>query len=92
MNGLAKWFKERGPAGRKALYLAIKARRPRFSQSSLSQYSLGQRTADYEVAQLISEFTGLPLAAIPHHYSHRPEACTTDKANGDKSQSEKTLD
>lgn len=84
MNALTKWFQENGSESRKALLQRIKAKYPRFTQTSLSQYSHNKRVPAREIAEMIAEFTGLALADIPHRYIHKP--------NGDKSQSEKSVE
>jgi hypothetical protein len=72
MNALAEWMEKKNSHARKALFLKIKERFPRFTQTSLSQYIKEKRIPSHEIAQIISEFTGLPLEVIAYRYVNKP--------------------
>ncbi len=72
MNVLARWIETNGTQGRKALFLRIKETFPRFTQTSLSQYIKAKRIPSREIAEIISQFTGLLLEDIPYRYVNKP--------------------
>jgi hypothetical protein len=69
---LKKWIECEGTEGRRRLYEAIKAKHPKFTQVSLTNYILGQRLPDFEIAQIISQVTGIPIFLLPFRFVHRP--------------------
>jgi hypothetical protein len=72
MKVLKEWIDREGSPGRRRLYEAIKAKYPGFSQVSLTNYLQGQRVPDYDVANIISEVTGIPIFLLPFRFIHRP--------------------
>ncbi len=73
MKALAKWITENGSEGRKALFLKIKEKFPRFTQTSLSHYINKKRIPERIMAEIIAEFIGVPLEEIPYRYVYRPK-------------------
>ena len=72
MKVLKEWIDREGSLGRRRLYEAIKAKHPGFSQVSLTNYLQGQRVPEYDVANIISEVTGIPIFLLPFRFIHRP--------------------
>jgi len=72
MKMLKEWIEREGTRGRRRLFEAIKAKYPRFSQVSLTNYLQGQRIPDYKVAQIISQVTGIPIFLLPFRFIHQP--------------------
>jgi hypothetical protein len=72
MKVLKEWIDREGSQGRRRLFEAIKAKNPRFTQVSLTNYLQGQRVPDYAVANIISQVTGIPIFLIPFRFIHRP--------------------
>ena len=72
MPTLKKWIDRAGPEGRRQLFKAIKARYPTFTQVSLTNYIHGQRLPELEVAQIISQVTGIPIFLLPFRYANKP--------------------
>lgn len=70
---LKAWIKKEGTKGRQRLFEAIKVKFPSFTQVSMTNYILGQRVPDYEVAKIISEVTCIPIFFLPFRYLHQPE-------------------
>ncbi|MFZ5453732.1 MAG: hypothetical protein ACOZF2_17900 [Thermodesulfobacteriota bacterium] len=75
---LKQWIEQVGTEGRRRLYEAIKAKFPGFSQVSLTNYIQGQRIPEFEVAQIISEETGIPIFLLPFRFIHRPPGIRKD--------------
>jgi hypothetical protein len=69
---LKNWIKKEGSAGRRRLIDAIRAKQPKFSQASLSQYISGDRIPDFDIALVISEITRIPIFLLPFRYVNRP--------------------
>jgi hypothetical protein len=59
MKILREWIEREGTEGRLRLFLAIKAKNPKFTQVSLTNYLKGDRIPDYKIALIIS-FLRLP--------------------------------
>jgi hypothetical protein len=57
----ALWEALKGNEGRRRLFEAIKERYPKFTQVSLTNYIRGQRIPELQIAQIISEVTGIPI-------------------------------
>jgi hypothetical protein len=57
----AHWEALKGNEGRRRLFEAIKERYPKFTQVSLTNYIRGQRIPELQIAQIISEVTGIPI-------------------------------
>ena len=72
MKVLREWIEREGTTGRRRLYEAIKAKFPRFTQVSLTNYLQGQRIPDFEVVTIISQVTGIPIFLLPFRFTHRP--------------------
>jgi hypothetical protein len=70
---LKAWIKQEGTKGRRRLFEAIKARYPSFTQVSLTNYILGQRIPDFDLAKIISEETGIPVFLLPFRFVNKPE-------------------
>lgn len=68
---LRKWIELEGTEGRRRLFEAIKAQYPSFTQTSLTNYIQGQRVPDFEVAQIISEVTRIPIFLLPFRFTNR---------------------
>ncbi|MDD2902000.1 MAG: hypothetical protein PHU44_06150 [Syntrophales bacterium] len=75
---LKQWIEQVGTEGRRRLYKAIKAKFPGFTQVSLTNYIQGQRVPEFEVAQIISEETGIPIFLLPFRFIHRPPVIRKD--------------
>lgn len=69
---LKAWIQQEGTEGRRRLYEAIKAKYPRFTQVSLTNYILGQRIPDFHIVKVISEVTGIPIFLLPFRFVHKP--------------------
>lgn len=69
---LKEWVKQEGREGRRRLFEAIQASYPSFSQVSLTNYILGQRIPDFDVAKIISDVTGIPIFLLPFRFVHKP--------------------
>ena len=69
---LREWIQHEGKEGRRRLFEAIKIRYPSFTQVSLTNYMLGQRTPDYNVARIISEVTKIPIFLLPFRFLNKP--------------------
>ncbi len=72
MKVLREWMEREGSRGRRRLFEAIKAKHPRFTQVSLTNYLQGQRVPDYAVATIISQVTGIPIFLLPFRFIYRP--------------------
>lgn len=72
MPNLRKWIEQEGSEGRRRLFKAISARYPNFTQVSLTNYIHGQRLPELEVAQIISQVTGIPIFLLPFRYTNKP--------------------
>jgi hypothetical protein len=70
---LKNWIKREGTEGRRRLFEAIRTKMPSFSQVSLTQYINGDRTPDYEIAQVIAEITSIPVFLLPFRFVNRPK-------------------
>lgn len=69
---LKQWIQLKGTEGRHRLFKAIQDSFPSFTQVSLTNYVLGQRTPDFEVAKIISKVTGIPIFLLPFRFVHKP--------------------
>jgi hypothetical protein len=69
---LKAWVTQEGTKGRRFLFEAIKAKYPSFTQVSLTNYILGQRIPDFDIAQIISKVTGIPIFLLPFRFVHNP--------------------
>ncbi len=69
---LKRWIGQEGTEGRRRLFQAIQARYPKFTQVSLTNYIQGQRVPDYEIAQIISQVTGIPIFLLPFRFLNKP--------------------
>ena len=69
---LKQWIDLEGTAGRRRLFEAIKAEYPSFTQASLTNYIRGQRTPDFEVAQIISKVTTIPVFLLSFRFINKP--------------------
>jgi len=69
---LQKWIELEGTEGRRRLFMAIKAKFPGFTQVSLTNYIRGHRIPKYEIVQIISEVTGIPIFLLPFRFVHKP--------------------
>lgn len=69
---LKRWIVQEGTEGRRRLFKAIKAHYPKFTQVSLTNYIQGQRVPDFEIAQIISQVTGIPIFLLPFRFLHKP--------------------
>lgn len=69
---LKKWIEQEGTEGRRRLFEAIKEKHPKFTQVSLTNYIQGQRVPDFDMAQLISQVTGIPIFLLSFRFVHRP--------------------
>jgi hypothetical protein len=72
MKTLRDWVDREGAEGRRRLFKAIQAKYPRFTQVSLTNYLQGQRIPDYEIANIISQVTGIPIFLLPFRFTHLP--------------------
>jgi hypothetical protein len=72
MMPLKAWINQEGRRGRRLLFEAIKASYPSFTQVSLTNYILGQRIPDFDVAKIISKVTGIPIFLLPFRFVHKP--------------------
>ena len=72
MLTLKMWIEQEGSEGRRRLFAAIKLKNPNFTQVSLTNYIHGQRIPEFEVAQIISQVTGIPLFLLPFRYTNKP--------------------
>jgi hypothetical protein len=68
---LREWIEREGTAGRRRLFESVKAEVPTFSQTSLTNYIQGKRIPDFEIAQIISRFTGIPLFLLSFRFLHK---------------------
>ena len=69
---LRQWIEHTGTEGRRRLFEAIKVKYPGFTQVSLTNYIQGQRVPEFEMAQIISQETGIPIFLLPFRFVHRP--------------------
>ncbi len=69
---LRQWIEEEGTEGRRRLFVAIKEKYPRFTQVSLTNYIQGQRVPDFDMAQIISQVTGIPIFLLSFRFVHKP--------------------
>jgi hypothetical protein len=69
---LKQWIELEGTEGRRRLFEAIKSKFPSFTQVSLTNYIQGQRVPEFEMAQIISQETGIPIFLLPFRFVHRP--------------------
>jgi hypothetical protein len=72
MMSLKLWIHREGTEGRRRLFEAIKAKYPRFTQVNLTNYILGQRIPDFDIAKVISEVTGIPIFLLPFRFVNNP--------------------
>lgn len=72
MATLKEWIEQEGSEGRRRLFEAIKSKYPKFTQVSLTNYIHGQRTPEFEVTQIISQVTGIPIFLLPFRYMNKP--------------------
>jgi hypothetical protein len=70
---LNQWIEREGSEGRRRLFGAIKAKYPSFTQASLTNYIKGQRVPDFEVAQIVSQVTGIPIFLLSFRFTHKPD-------------------
>jgi hypothetical protein len=70
---LREWIELEGKEGRRRLFETIKITYPSFTQVSLTNYMLGQRTPDYDVARIISEVTNIPIFLLPFRFLNKPK-------------------
>jgi hypothetical protein len=70
---LREWIEWEGTKGRRRVFEAIKAKYPGFTQVSLSNYLYGQRVPEYEIANIISHVTGIPIFLLAFRYLHQPK-------------------
>jgi hypothetical protein len=75
---LKQWIHQEGTEGRRRLFEAIKSRFPGFTQVSLTNYIQGQRVPELEVAQIISQETGIPIFLLPFRFVNRPPVTRKD--------------
>ena len=68
---LKKWIALEGTEGRRRLFEAIKNDYPSFTQTSLTNYIQGQRTPDFEVAQIISKVTQIPIFLLSFRFINK---------------------
>jgi hypothetical protein len=68
---LQKWIEQEGKEGRRRLYEAIKAEHPSFTQASLTNYIRGQRIPDFEMAQIISKVTTIPIFLLSFRFINK---------------------
>jgi hypothetical protein len=69
---LRQWIEQEGTEGRRRLFVAIKEKYPRFTQASLTNYIQGQRVPDFDMAQIISLVTGIPIFLLSFRFVHKP--------------------
>jgi len=69
---LQKWIEREGTEGRRRLYEAIKAEYPSFTQASLTNYIRGQRIPEFEVANIMSKVTGIPIFLFSFRFINKP--------------------
>jgi hypothetical protein len=72
MRTLRQWIEREGQMGRRLLFEAIKAKYPKFTQASLTNYIQGQRIPHFEVAKIISRTTGIPIFLLPFRFIYKP--------------------
>ncbi len=72
MQVLKEWIDREGRQGRRRIFEAIKAKFPGFTQVSLTNYLQGQRVPDYEIANIISQVTRIPIFLLPFRFLNRP--------------------
>ncbi len=73
MKALNQWIEKEGTRGRRRLFEAIKERYPKFTQVSLTNYIQGQRVPDFDITQIISQVTGIPISLLSFRFVYRPE-------------------
>ena len=76
---LKAWVTQEGTEGRRRLFNAIKTNYPSFTQVSLTNYILGQRIPDFDIAKIISTVTGIPIFLLPFRFVHNPGLEKQDK-------------
>lgn len=59
--------------GRRRLFEASKAKYPNFTQVSLKNYLKGQRFSDFELAQIVSQVTGIPIFLLSFRFMHKQD-------------------
>jgi hypothetical protein len=69
---LKAWVTLEGTEGRRRLFNAIKTNYPSFTQVSLTNYILGQRIPDFDIAKIISKVTNIPIFLLPFRFVHNP--------------------
>lgn len=69
---LKRWIEQEGTEGRRRLFEAIRVKNPKFTQVSLTNYIQGQRLPDFEVAQIISQVTNIPIFLLSFRFVHKP--------------------
>ena len=74
MLALSQWIELEGTEGRRRLFESIKAKYPKFTQASLTNYIKGQRVPHYDMAQIVSEVTGIPIFLLSFRFIHKPYA------------------
>jgi hypothetical protein len=72
MQALKEWIQREGSRGRRRLFEAIKACHPGFTQVSLTNYIKGQRIPDYQIANIISQVTSIPIFLLSFRFVHKP--------------------
>ena len=74
MMALKAWIQREGTEGRRRLFEAIKAHYPSFTQVSLTNYILGQRIPDFDMAKVISKVTQIPIFLLPFRFVNNPNS------------------
>ncbi len=69
---LKQWIEKEGTEGRRMLFEAIKDHYPKFTQVSLTNYIQGQRVPHFEIAQIISRVTGIPIFLLSFRFVNKP--------------------
>ena len=69
---LQQWIEQEGAEGRRRLFAAIKAEYPKFTQVGLTNYIRGHRIPEYQIAEIISKVTGIPIFLISFRYVNKP--------------------
>ncbi len=69
---LKQWIEQEGTMGRRRLFEAIKERYPKFTQVSLTNYIQGQRIPHFEIAQIISQVTSIPIFLLSFRFVNKP--------------------
>ncbi len=74
MQALNRWIETEGTEGRRRLFQAIKKSHPKFTQASLTNYIQGQRIPNFDMAQIISQVTGIPILQLSFRFVHKPDS------------------